>query len=157
MTLEEQIILFARKQNMLISTAESLTGGLLMGQLVGVSGASEVIKEGYITYADEAKHEILNVSLQTLEKYTAVSKQTAKEMAEGLYKKTKAQLCLVTTGYAGPTGGTKEDPVGTVYIGCCLFGNTVVEREVFTGSRQQIRQAAVKSALKLALSRLLQQ
>lgn len=128
-----------------------------MGQLVGVSGASEVVKEGYITYADEAKHKILNVSLQTLEKYTSVSKQTAKEMADGLYKKTKAQLCLVTTGYAGPSGGTKEEPVGTVYIGCCWFGKTIVKHEFFTGDRQTIRQATIKSALELGLSRLLQQ
>lgn len=98
-----------------IATTESCTGGLLSSKLTDVSGSSAFVHLNLITYANEAKHKMLGVSNETLETLGAVSEQCAIEMAKGLYKLTGADICVSTTGIAGPTGGTPEKPVGLMY------------------------------------------
>lgn len=104
------------KKGLTVSTAESCTGGLISSRLTDISGSSAYIKENYVTYSNNAKQKILNVSEETLAKYGAVSEQCAREMAEGLYKQANCDIALCITGIAGPTGGTDEKPVGTVFI-----------------------------------------
>lgn len=112
-------ILFDKK--LTVSTTESCTGGLLSSRFTDISGSSEFVHLNFVTYSNEAKQKILGVKKETLAKYGAVSEQTAFEMACGLYNVTGADICISTTGIAGPTGGTKEKPVGlmysTIYLG----------------------------------------
>lgn len=147
--LAETVVKKLKDAGMTITTVESCTGGLISSTLVDVGGVSEVFKQAYVTYCDEAKHELVGVKRETLEKYTAVSEETAKEMAEGGAKAAGADACLSVTGIAGPDGGSEEKPVGLVYIGCCVKGNTVVRKYLFSGERRQVREQAVVSALKL--------
>ncbi len=152
--LAEEVVKMLKAAGMTVTTVESCTGGLLCGALVDVAGVSDVLKQAYVTYADEAKHALAGVQEATLEKYTAVSEQTAREMAEGGAKAAKANACLAVTGIAGPDGGTDEKPVGLVYIGCYVNGNTVVERHVFSGNRREVREQAVHSALEFLKKQL---
>ena len=99
-----------------VATAESCTGGLVSAAIVSVPGASNVFQNGFITYCDEAKHRLLQVKEETLAEYTAVSAETAAEMAFGCAVLGQADLTLAVTGLAGPGGGTKEKPVGLVYV-----------------------------------------
>ena len=149
MNLEEKIVHELLKKGYTITTAESCTGGLLAGRILNVSGASGVYNEGYITYSNEAKNRLLGVSKGTLEQYGAVSEQTAREMAAGVARVANADIGLSTTGIAGPGGGTPEKPVGLVYVACCVLGQTTVKKCLFTGSREENRNAAVEEALKL--------
>lgn len=137
------------KNKLHISTMESCTGGMIASKLVNVSGASEVFEAGYVTYSNQAKHEILGVKLSTLEKYTAVSKEVAKEMVEGIGLKIRPDVAVSVTGLAGPLGGSAEKPVGLVYIGCRVKEKTLVKEYHFSGDRLQIRQAATEAALLL--------
>ena len=128
---------------------------LVAGTLVNADGISEVFKESYVTYSNEAKHKLLGVKKETLEKYGAVSRQTAAEMAEGAVRAAGADASVVTTGVAGPGGGTEEKPVGLVYIGCCVKGCTIVKRCFYGGDRQGVRHSAVKEALEILYCQLL--
>lgn len=114
---EKEIASILIKNNLKISTAESCTGGLISSRLTDISGSSEYILQNFVTYSNTAKNEILGVNLETLEKYGAVSHETAKEMAQGLINKFNCDISLSITGIAGPSGGTKEKPTGLVYIG----------------------------------------
>lgn len=147
--IEEMVIEVLRERKWKVTTAESCTGGLLAGRLLNVSGASEVYEEGHITYSNAAKEKILGVAHETLEKFGAVSSQTAEEMARGAATIANANAALVTTGIAGPTGGTKEKPVGLVYIGCCLNNRIRVEECHFHGTREEIRKASVERAIEI--------
>ena len=151
MSLEEKIVKELQNRGYTITTAESCTGGLLAGRILNVSGASAVYNEGHITYSNEAKERLLGVSHDTLEKYGAVSKQTAAEMAEGAARVANANVGLSTTGIAGPGGGTSEKPVGLVYVGCCINGDVTVEECRFKGNREENRASAVEAALQLLL------
>ena len=151
-TLEETVVELLAEKGFHITTAESCTGGMIAGTLVNVAGASEVLNEGYVTYSNEAKERLVRVSHQTLEQFGAVSEQTAYEMAAGAAKNAGADAALVSTGIAGPSGGTKEKPVGLVYLGCCLRGRITVRREIFHGDRESIRRQAVTAALKLLIA-----
>lgn len=113
--MEQKIAKLLIDKKYTIATTESCTGGLLSSRLTDVSGSSAFIHLNFVTYANEAKHKILGVTLKTLEKYGAVSEQCAIEMAKGLQKVTGADICVSTTGIAGPTGGTAEKPVGLMY------------------------------------------
>ncbi len=146
-TLEEAVAMLLKEHGLTVTTAESCTGGLLAGRLVNVSGISEHFKEGYITYSNEAKEKLLGVSHETLETYGAVSPQTAAEMAQGGAKAAGADLCVSVTGIAGPEGGTKEKPVGLVYVGCYCKGKVFTEKKQFSGSRSKIREYSVANAL----------
>ena len=138
-----------------ISTAESCTGGLVAGTLINASGISSVYKEGFITYSNEAKEKRLGVPTNTLIKHGAVSEETAKEMAVGCARVAETDFSLVTTGIAGPGGGTAEKPVGLVYIGCYAKGTVIVEKHIYDGDRSQIRKQAVDDALKLLFDMIL--
>lgn len=130
-----------------ISVAESCTAGLLAGRLVNYPGISAVFNQGYITYSDEAKIRMLGVTKETLEEYGAVSEQTAEEMARGAAQGSGSDIALSITGIAGPDGGSIEKPVGLVYIGLFIKGETKVKKLDLWGSRQNIRNRSVGEAL----------
>ena len=153
--LAEEVVKMLKNAGMTVTTVESCTGGLISATLVDVAGASAVLNQAYVTYANEAKQSLVGVKEETLETYGAVSEQTAREMAEGGAKAANADAALAVTGIAGPDGGTAEKPVGLVYIGCHVNGNTVVERNVFSGNRREVREQSVGAALAL-LKRQLQ-
>lgn len=154
-TLEEQVVEILASRRMTITTAESCTGGLVAGTLVNVAGASEVLNEGYITYSNEAKQRLVGVRKETLERFGAVSKETAAEMASGAAAAARADAAISTTGIAGPGGGTKEKSVGLIYIGCYVKGDIQVKECRFHGSRMENRLATVEEALKLMMEMLL--
>ncbi|MCI8586759.1 MAG: nicotinamide-nucleotide amidohydrolase family protein [Lachnospiraceae bacterium] len=145
-TLEETIVQLLKEQGMTITMVESCTGGMLSARLTDVAGVSEVFKQGYVTYSNKAKRKLIGVKKMTLKKYTAVSEQTAFEMARGGAVLTGADVCLSVTGYAGPA--TEEDQqIGLVYIGCNVKGKIVVEEFHFEGDRRAIRELATAHAL----------
>ena len=143
------------KNNLKISTAESCTGGMIASRLVSVPGISDVFLEGAVTYANEAKVRTLNVKEETLKKYGAVSEETAREMAEGMAKRTGSDIAVVTTGIAGPGGGTEEKPVGLVYIGLYYKDEVYVYKNVFNGNRQKVRTKATVTALDMVRRKIL--
>lgn len=154
-TLEEAIVRLLEEQEMTVTTAESCTGGLLAGRIMNVAGASNVYREGYITYSNDAKERLLGVRRETLDKYGAVSHQTACEMAEGAAKAAGADAALSVTGIAGPGGGTREKPVGLVYVGCYVKGHVTASEFHFTGNRDKNREFAVARALTLLREELI--
>ncbi|MCI1304926.1 MAG: CinA family protein [Lachnospiraceae bacterium] len=154
MTEEEKLVGILKERGLIITTVESLTGGMIASTIVNVPGASDVFRRGYITYCDEAKHDLVGVSLRTLEKYTAVSAETAREMAEGGVRTAVCDAALSATGIAGPDGGTEEKPVGLVYIGFSIHNRTTVKKLLLDGSRLEIRQGTVREALRLAVREL---
>lgn len=131
-----------------VTTAESCTGGLLAGRLINVPRISQYLKEGYVTYSNEAKEKLLGVPAETLKRYGAVSPQTAEAMAEGGAKAANADLCIAVTGIAGPDGGTEEKPVGLVYMSCYCQEH-ITQKNQYTRSRSKIREYSVASALTL--------
>ena len=147
----ERLVAVLRERRLLITTVESCTGGGIASGIIDVPGASDVLKEAFITYCDEAKHRLVGVKKKTLRKYTAVSPQVCRQMAKGGARTAKADLCLSATGVAGP-GGTEEFPAGLVYLGCCFDGRCEVRKYNFTGSRNEVRRQAVRESLNLALS-----
>lgn len=155
MTLEEEVVDLLIRNHYTVTTAESCTAGLLAGRIMNVTGASEVYNEGYITYANSAKEKLLGVKHETLETHGAVSPETAYEMAAGAAQAAQAEASLAVTGIAGPGGGTKEKPVGLVYIGCCVDGHVRVQEYHFTGSRSENRASAVEEALLLLKEEML--
>ena len=153
-TLEEEVVELLARRHLTVTTAESCTGGLIAGTIVNAAGASDVLNEGYVTYSNEAKERLVHVSHETLERYGAVSAQTAREMAEGAVRAAGADAALSATGIAGPGGGTEEKPVGLVYIGCCLNGRTVVKECRFNGTRMENRLRTVETALTMLRDQL---
>lgn len=154
-TLEQTVVRLLKEKGLTVTTAESCTGGLVAARLINVSGASDVIKSGFITYCDETKHSILGVPTELLESYSAVSEQVAEAMALGGAKAAGADACLSVTGIAGPDGGTEEKPVGLVYVGCHFGEKTVVREFRMRGNREKIREQAVVQALDLLRRRLI--
>ncbi len=148
-TLERAVVELLVANKLTVTCAESCTGGLLSARLINVPGVSEVYKSGYVTYSNKAKRKLLGVKKSTLNKYGAVSAQTAEEMARGLTFVSKSDVAVSITGVAGPDGGTEEKPVGLVYIACSVKGNVTVKEYHFSGNRQTIREAAVSAALTL--------
>lgn len=132
------------KHNMKISTAESCTGGLLSALITAVPGASAIMDEGFVTYSNTAKMKYLGVNEDTLKDYGAVSSETAYEMADGLFKRSGADITVGITGIAGPDGGTEEKPVGLVYAGICVNGITKVIKMNHSGSRDEVREKTCK-------------
>ena len=147
--MEQDIVDLLMKYRLKITTAESCTGGLIAAALVNVPGVSGQFEEGYITYSNEAKERLLGVSHETLARYGAVSSQTAEEMARGAKRAAGADISIVSTGIAGPDGGTEEKPAGLVYLSCCYNNRIKTKRHLFAGDRQAVRQASVCAALTL--------
>ncbi|MEG1432815.1 competence/damage-inducible protein A [Eubacterium sp.] len=138
-----------------IATAESCTGGLISGKLAEVPGISKSLKMGLVTYSNEAKIQLLDVSSDTLAQYGAVSAQTAREMCENLARISGCDLTVSVTGIAGPGGGTAEKPVGLVYVGIHYLGETTIEECHFGGARTIIQTRVVNAALNLVRTHIL--
>ncbi|MCI9077512.1 MAG: CinA family protein [Lachnospiraceae bacterium] len=145
----EKAVVLLKEQGLHISTAESLTGGMLASCIVDVSGASEVFEEGYVTYSDAVKHKVLGVNEADLKEYTAVSSVAARQMAEGTAKLSGSDITVATTGYAGPGAAEDGTPAGTVYICVYYKGKTDVRKYCFKGNRNEVRRDTVQEALKL--------
>lgn len=139
---EETLINLLKERNEKVSTCESITGGLIASSIIDISGASEVIEESYITYSDKIKEKILNVSRETLEKYSAVSVECANEMIEGLYKITNSSLCIGSTGYAHK---------GEVILAIKYKNQKVIKKFQFSADRNKARLFAKNRALDLAI------
>jgi nicotinamide-nucleotide amidase len=138
MILENVIGEMLIKNKLTISTAESCTGGMIAARLINFPGISEAFMEGAVTYSNDAKMNRLGVKKETLERFGAVSSETAFEMAEGIAKTAGTDIGISTTGIAGPGGGTAEKPVGLVYIGLFIKGNVKTWECNFAGARQEI-------------------
>ena len=136
----------------MLATAESCTGGLISAAITNESGSSAYFDRGFVTYSNEAKMDMLDVSHETLSQFGAASEQTAIEMAQGALKNSNAGIAVSVTGIAGPTGGTADKPVGLVYIGCATEENTTVQAFNFDNmTRQQVRESTVQKALEIVL------
>ncbi|MBQ4145932.1 MAG: competence/damage-inducible protein A [Clostridia bacterium] len=140
--LQKTVVELLIDKGLKITTAESCTGGLIAKKLTEVSGASEVFHAGFVTYSNEEKEKLLGVSHKTLEEYGAVSEQTALEMSKGSMERANADIGIGITGIAGPTGGTKEKPVGLVYISICAKDCHKAYKLQLNGSREVVRERA---------------
>jgi nicotinamide-nucleotide amidase len=149
MKLEEKVGLILREKGLKIATAESCTGGLIPNRITNTSGASEYFEAGLITYSNRAKTNFLAVPESVIEKKGAVSHEVAELMAKGVREATKADIGLSVTGIAGPTGGTVEKPVGTVYMCISCADQTSVRRFLFDGNRGAIKKQTSDAALTL--------
>ncbi len=136
-----------------LSCAESCTGGGIAAALTEVSGSSAWFDRGFVTYSNRAKQEMLGVSLDTIERFGAVSRETAVEMARGALNYSEAQLSVAVTGIAGPGGGTAQKPVGTVWIAWATAQGEDAVREHFSGGRAAVRAATIDAALQGLLQR----
>ena len=155
LTIEEVLGKLLVDRKLTISTAESCTGGMIASRLINYPGISEVFLEGAVTYSNEAKERTLKVKKETLDTYGAVSEETAKEMAIGISKRTGSDISVVTTGIAGPGGGSEEKPVGLVYIGLYYKGNVKAFKYIFNGNRHNVRTKATVTALDLVRREIL--
>ena len=147
----KKIFIILKEKSLKIATAESCTGGLISHTLTNISGSSEFFDIGIVSYSNTAKIELLGVPDELLEKFGAVSEQVAKTMAEGVRKKSNVDIGIATTGIAGPTGGTKEKPVGLVYISISSTNNTIVKKFKFEGSRLENKESTCNAAINLLL------
>jgi len=145
----ENIINRLKKSNKTVTFAESCTGGRIAAAFTSVSGASSVFNGSVVSYANEIKSQWLGVEEKTLIQHGAVSKETVEEMLTGVLKMALADYAIAVSGIAGPTGGTEEKPVGTVYIGVKNNNNTIVQLHHFKGDRESIQKQATKSAITL--------
>jgi nicotinamide-nucleotide amidase len=149
------LIARCRQENIKIATAESCTGGLIAGCLTSVSGSSDVFDRGFNTYSNEAKNEMLGVSMEEIKSHGAVSEPVARAMCEGALNIAPVQLTVAVTGIAGPGGGTADKPVGTVQIAsACKGKETLNESFLFEGDRDAVRLATVKAAITMMLRHL---
>jgi len=155
-SLEKAIGDHLRKKSCTLSIAESCTGGLINDRITDVPGSSDYFMGGMITYSNESKARHLGVPLDDIKKYGAVSPQVAKKMAQGVRKAFSTNFGLSTTGIAGPTGGTKEKPVGLVFIGLAKGKRTWVIKLILEGSRREIKEKATEKALKFFYERLVE-
>ena len=151
---EQKVVAALKERGLTMTTVESCTGGMIAAAVTSVAGSSSVFHQGYVTYCDAAKHEMVGVRKKTLRKYTAVSRQTAKEMAAGGARAAKADCCISVTGYAGPPSGEPGEEVGLVYIGCAFRGKVKVKECHFSGTRGEVREQAKQKALKMLAVRL---
>ncbi|MBO5473058.1 MAG: competence/damage-inducible protein A [Lachnospiraceae bacterium] len=155
-TLEKAVVDLLAAYGMTASTVESCTGGMLAARLINVPGVSEVFKSGYVTYSNKSKRKLLGIRKNTLLKHGAVSEEIAREMVKSAAFLAKTDVCVSTTGIAGPDGGTDKKPVGLVYIACSVCGQTTVKEYHFSGNRAKIRDNTVSAALALMRKCILQ-
>ena len=153
-----EVIALARQAGVMLVTAESCTGGMIIGALTDIAGASAVVDRGFITYSNEAKHEMLGVPMAVIEEHGAVSQQVAELMATGALRESGGEsggesgahpcLAVAVTGIAGPDGGSADKPVGLVWFGLAMRGGAVSSwREVFDGGRENVRAQTTQMAL----------
>jgi nicotinamide-nucleotide amidase len=139
-----------RARHLRIATAESCTGGMIAAALTDIAGSSDVVDRGFVTYSNEAKTEMLGVPAELIAKFGAVSEQVAREMAAGALRHSRADAAVAVTGVAGPGGGSAQKPAGLVYLAIATRKSEPrIERQLFPGSRAEVRQATVIRALQL--------
>ena len=144
-----------KAQAAMLASAESCTGGWVAQAVTAVAGSSEWFERGFVTYSNAAKTEMLGVKDDTLDAHGAVSEQTAREMAEGALRHSRAQVAVAITGIAGPSGGSPEKPVGTVcFAWSSAMGATVAQTRQFKGDRESVRRQSVIVALQGVLEML---
>ncbi|WP_444815047.1 CinA family protein [Variovorax brevis] len=136
-----------REKKWMLASAESCTGGLIAGACTEISGSSEWFERGFVTYSNDAKTEMLGIDPALIAEHGAVSEPVARAMVQGAVANSRALVALGVTGVAGPTGGTAEKPVGTVWFGWYVNGQVRSERRRFDGDRSAIRAATVRYAL----------
>ena len=151
MKFESRTIQYLIENKITVATAESCTGGLLAAAFTSYPGVSAIYQHGVITYSNEAKNKLLKVSLKSLRRNGAVSRQVCAQMCFNLAKNSKCQLTLATTGVAGPGGGTKTKPVGLVYAGVCYQKTIYIKKLQFSSklSRLQIQKGTVKECFEM--------
>ncbi len=149
----KQLIALLKQKKLTIAVAESCTGGHLSAQLTSQSGASSYFDRGFITYSNQAKIDMLGVEKTTLDKFGAVSQQTALEMVRGVIKHSSADIAVTITGIAGPKGASKNKPVGTVCFGFCMLGEYHTTTQHFDAGREGV----VKQSVEFAINKLVEQ
>ena len=150
-----KIVKLLSKKKLTVSFAESCTGGLLASSITSVSGSSKVFSMGLVTYSNKAKTKLLKVTKKTISKYGAVSYETCLAMVKNLSKISKSNISISITGIAGPNGGTKEKPVGLVYIGLKKGSKTIIKKNLFKNKKRiSIQKTTVTQALKMILNTL---
>lgn len=154
MSINEELVKVLTDKKMTVSTAESCTGGLISKLITDVSGSSEVFGYGFVTYANEAKINILGVWDEALSQYGAVSEPVAVLMSCGARRVSKSDIAISVTGIAGPGGGTAEKPVGLVYVSLSTPDGTICRKCNFSGTREEVRRQTAEFALNLALKYL---
>ncbi len=143
-SLIEKLAKNLRRKGLSISTTESCTGGLLAKTLTDIPGSSNYFTFGLITYSNESKRKLLGVKRSTIKNMGAVSEETAEEMVRGLHRLSKTDIAVSITGIAGPGGGSKINPVGTVFFGLMFKGRIYLYHKLFKGDRDRIRKQSVK-------------
>mgnify|MGYP000300797426 FL=1 len=154
MSIEKQTIELLKSKKLKLATAESCTGGLISKRITDVSGSSEVFEGGVVCYSNRFKENVLGVSPETLKKYGAVSRETAREMVKGVLSLTKADIAVAVTGIAGPSSDDTNKPVGLVYIAVSDGKSTIVKKLLnnFTGDvREQNRSISADTALEMIM------
>lgn len=149
----EHVLVACRKRKLKVVTAESCTGGLVAAALTAIAGSSDVVERGFVTYANEAKREMLGVPWDALLGHGAVSEPVARAMAAGALAHSLADIAVSVTGVAGPGGGSDEKPVGLVHLAAVRKGHEpIAERHIFPGDRDTIRRVSVLTALAMLAS-----
>ena len=155
MNLNKKIVSILKKKKYKLAVAESCTGGLLSAAITSISGSSKVFTMGLVTYSNKAKTSILKIPKTVIQKHGAVSFQCCLSMVNNLSKISKSKMCVSITGIAGPKGGTKQKPVGLVYIGIKNGKKIVVSKNQFKNKgRSAIQKATVNKALNLIIRQL---
>jgi len=150
MSLNKTIVSMLKKKKLKLAIAESCTGGLLSSAITSVNGSSKVFSMGLVTYSNQAKINILKVSSQVIKKYGAVSVQCCLAMVSNLSKISKSRVCVSITGIAGPKGGSKEKPVGLVFIGIKVGKKIIINKSYFKNKgRIFVQRSTVRKALRL--------
>jgi nicotinamide-nucleotide amidase len=153
--LQDVVVRLLHEKKRTLATAESLTGGLVAHRVCLVPGASDYFRGGVVSYTDEVKHRELGVPMELLQKHGAVSEPVARAMAEGARAKFGTDIAVATTGYAGPTGGTEENPVGTAFVALAHAAGTDLTRFGWLGTRFEIMSRTAKLALNMVRLRLM--
>ncbi|MBY3116639.1 CinA family protein [Rhizobium laguerreae] len=150
----EAIIRDFTAAGLMVSTAESCTGGLIAGALTEISGSSAVVDRGFVTYTNSAKIEMLGVQAETLLRFGAVSEETARQMVHGALFRSRADIAVAVTGIAGPGGGSAEKPVGLVHLAAKSRAGTLIHRKMLYGDigRSEVRLATIRTALEMVYS-----
>ena len=154
--LADRFLRACASRKILVATAESCTGGMIISLMTDIPGSSSMVDRGFVTYSNEAKMEMIGVAKATLDTFGAVSSETAAEMAAGALANSRAGITLAVTGIAGPDGGSAEKPVGLVWFGMALTGKPVVteKRQFENRGRDFIRRETVRHALTMGLAAL---
>ena len=146
-----QLVALMRRRGLTLGTAESLTAGMIAARVADVSGASAVLMGGVVAYDPRVKRDVLGVDQRVIDTVGVVSRECALQMAQGARRVLGVDVAVSATGVAGPTGGTPDTPVGTVYLAVCSDALTRVDECHFTGDRQSVRLQSVQHALGMAL------